>query len=175
LNCLLASFSPTSLEVLQMDNVGPFLKEPVKGKRFLSGFLRNGSARRTFPIHPFVGHDESCPLTVITCSDPSRLSSLREVAIVLFKRDCSQHIPSQGTAHDSRGQLRPVTGQMRIYLVRIPRRKGHSIQSIVLLAAAIAGRCRRIHGPTRVGPNGRDLKLPQGNPDRTTGPNLTHS
>src|SRR5262249_10982488 len=41
--------------------------------------------------------------------DSSRLSSLREVAIVLFRRDCSQHIPSQGTAHENREQLCPVT------------------------------------------------------------------
>src|ERR1043166_5772025 len=64
---------------------------------------------------------------------------------------------------------------MRTYLVRIPHRKGHSIQSNVLLASAIAGCCRRIHGPTRVGPNGRDLKLPWGNSDRTTGPKLASS
>ncbi len=38
----------------------------------------------------------------------SRLSSLREVAIVLFKRDCSQHIPSRGTAHANRERLCPV-------------------------------------------------------------------
>ena len=60
---------------------------------------------------------------------------------------------------------------MRTYLVRIPHRKGHSIQSDVLLASAIAGPNRRIHGPPRVGPNGRDLKLPPGNSDRTTGLN----
>jgi hypothetical protein len=64
---------------------------------------------------------------------------------------------------------------MRTYLVRIPHRKGHSIQSNVLLASAIAGCCRRIHGPTRVGPNGRDLELPKGNSDRTTGPKLLFS
>src|SRR5579883_2873496 len=61
---------------------------------------------------------------------------------------------------------------MRTYLVRIPHRQGHSIQSDVLLTSAIAGGCRRIHGPTRVGPNGRDLKLAGGNFDRTTGPKL---
>jgi hypothetical protein len=58
---------------------------------------------------------------------------LREVAIVLFKGDCSQHIPSRGTAHDSREQLcRGMSRQTRTYLVRIPRRKGHSIQRVVL-------------------------------------------
>jgi len=53
---------------------------------------------------------------------------------------------------------------MRMYLVRIPRRKGHSNQSDVLLASAIADPGRRIHGPNRVGPNGRDLELPRGQP-----------
>ena len=62
-----------------------------------------------------------------------------------------------------------------MYLVRIPHRKGHSNHSDVLLAWAIAGPGRRIHGPNRVGPNGRDLELPQGNPDRTTGPKLAPS
>jgi hypothetical protein len=51
---------------------------------------------------------------------------------------------------------------MRTYLVRIPHRQGHSIQSVVLLASAIAGPGRRIQVTSRVGPNGRDLKLPQG-------------
>ena len=58
---------------------------------------------------------------------------------------------------------------MRTYLVRIPRRQGHSNQSDVLLASAAAGLGRRIHGPNRVGPNGRDLELPKGSSDRTTG------
>jgi hypothetical protein len=66
-------------------------------------------------------------------------------------------------------------GQMRTYLVRIPHRQGHSIQRDVLLASAMAGPGRRIHGPTRVGPHGRDLKLPYGNSDRTTGPKLGSS
>ncbi len=61
--------------------------------------------------------------------------------------------------------------QMRVYLVRIPHRQGHSIQREVLLASTIAGP-GRLHGPTRVGPNGRDLKLRHGNSDRTPGPNL---
>ena len=45
--------------------------------------------------------------------------------------------------------------------MRIPRRQGHSVQSIVLPASAIAGPGRRIPVPSRVGPNGRDLNLPQ--------------
>jgi hypothetical protein len=39
-------------------------------------------------------------------------------------------------------------GSVRRYLVRIPHRKRHSIQRDVLLASAIAGPNRRIHGPT---------------------------
>src|SRR5437660_1360876 len=49
----------------------------------------------------------SLPLSLLRAS--SRLSSLREVAIVLCRRDCSQLIPSQGTAHVYREQLGPVT------------------------------------------------------------------
>jgi hypothetical protein len=65
--------------------------------------------------------------------------------------------------------LPALSWQMQIYLVRIPRRKGHSLHSVVLLTSTIAGPSRRIQGPHRVGPNGRDLKLRQGNRDRTTG------
>ena len=43
----------------------------------------------------------------------SRLSSPREVAIVLFRRERSQLIPSQGTAHENREQLCPVTDPNR--------------------------------------------------------------
>src|SRR6516164_11204504 len=64
---------------------------------------------------------------------------------------------------------------MRTYLVRIPRRQGHSTHSDVLTASPIADESRRIQGPTRVGPHGRDLKLPHGNSDRTTGPKLGSS
>ena len=102
------------------------------------------------------------------------VASLREVAIVLFK----------AIAPNTFLRVVPLTivvsssaawRQMRICLVRIPHRKGHSIPSNVLLASTIAGPDRRIHSPTRVGPNGRDLKLPQGNSDRTTGPHLDYS
>ena len=46
--------------------------------------------------------------------------------------------------------------QMRRYLVRIPRRRGHSNQSIVRFAAV----GDRIHGGARVDLYGRDLNLP---------------
>jgi len=62
--------------------------------------------------------------------------------------------------------------QMRIYLVRIPRRKGHSIQRVVQPGFAIADQAAASTVRHRVGPNGRDLKLP-GNLDRTTSRILT--
>jgi hypothetical protein len=93
--------------------VGPFLKEFVKRKRFPSGFLRNGSAWRNRLFCWFVGRDKSCVVSVVAFRDSSRLSSPREVAIVLFRGDCSQHIPSRGTAHDNREQLCLVIGRGR--------------------------------------------------------------
>ena len=59
-----------------------------------------------------------------------RLSSRREGAIVLFLCDCSQHIPSQATTHAFVSNS-ARSWQMLMYLVRIPRRKGHSNQSSV--------------------------------------------
>lgn len=51
----------------------------------------------------------------------------------LSTRDCSQHIPSRGTSQGIRERLCP-SWQTLIYLVRIPLRKGHSIQCNVRLA-----------------------------------------
>jgi len=51
----------------------------------------------------------------------------------LSTRDCSQHIPSRGTSHGIRERL-CRSWQTLIYLVRIPLRKGHSIQLDVRLA-----------------------------------------
>src|SRR5204862_4685754 len=101
------------------------------------------------------------------------------VSVVVSAGSCNRSfqrrfLPTHSFAsavHASREQLCRVSWQMRIYLVRIPRRKGHSIQSVVLPASTISGAGCCIHGHIRVGPNGRDLKLPQGNSDRTTGPN----
>jgi hypothetical protein len=67
---------------------GVFLKEPVKPKRFPFGFFRTGSAWRSRLFSWFVGRghrDEFWVITVVTFRDSSRLSSLREVAIVLFR------------------------------------------------------------------------------------------
>src|SRR5205809_5347519 len=121
-------------------DVGPFLKEPVKQKRSSFGFLRSGSAPRSC-LFLLVGLLVTAnrvqfivALAVIVFGFVSVVvASLREIAIVLFRGDCSQHIPSRGTAHANGEQLCLVIRlwQMRIYLVRIPRRKGHSIQSIV--------------------------------------------
>ena len=57
----------------------------------------------------FVGRGPCCALAAVTFWASSRFSSLREVAIVLCRRDCSQLIPSQGTAPENREQLCPVT------------------------------------------------------------------
>jgi len=56
---------------------------------------------------------------------------LREVAIVLFQGDCSQHIPSQGTAHVHRERLYLVV--VDAYLSGANSSPpGHSIQRNVL-------------------------------------------
>jgi hypothetical protein len=61
------------------------------------------------------------------------LSSLREVAIVLFKGDCSQNIPSRGTPHDNREQLCLSVAMADADLSGAnSSRKGHSIQRVVL-------------------------------------------
>ena len=90
--------------------------------------------------------------------DSSRLSSQREVAIVLFLCDRSQHIPSQGTAHVSFARGSAWSWQMLICLVRIPHRMGHSIQRDVRLVGIGVRSSHRINGCIRVGPNGRDLE-----------------
>ena len=62
----------------------PFLKEFVKQRRFPPSFLRTGSARRGCRFFPI-----SWPCLIVdrcrcrSLLDSSRLSSLREVAIVL--------------------------------------------------------------------------------------------
>ncbi len=89
----------------------------------------------------------------------SRSSSQREVASFFSTRDCSRPIPSRGTAHAIvRGSA--SSWQTLMYLVRIPHRKGHSIQRDVWLAETVAwfSVATSTVAP-RVGPNGRDLKL----------------
>src|SRR5262249_36686261 len=94
--------------------------------------------------------------------------------IVLFQRDCSQHIPSQSTARDHCERLRPVVGPGRCGFIwcEFLAVRATPTKASCSLAWAMVGPGRRIHGRTRVGPNGRDLELPEGNPDRTTGPML---
>jgi hypothetical protein len=158
-------------------DVGPFLKEFVKRKRFSPDRLRNGSAGRG--SRPFrVCRSRSLPRSG-RChfSAASRLSSLREVAIVLFRRDCSQLIPSQGTIHGYREQLGPVTDPGRCGRIwcEFLTARATPYTATCWPASPIADESRRIQGPTRVGPHGRDLKLPTGNSDRTTGPKLLFS
>ena len=104
------------------------------------------------------------------------MSSLREAAIVLFKRDCSQHIPSQATAHDNREQLCLVIGCGRCGFIwcEFLAVRATPYTASCGQASTIAGERRRIQGRTRVGPHGRDLKLPSSNSDRATGPHRVH-
>ena len=95
----------------------------------------------------------SLPLSLLRAS--SRLSSLREAAIVLVRRDCSQLIPSQGTAHDSREQLRPVTDPGRcgriwceFLTVRATLTKATCCWPRPLLAQAAASTVRTELAPT---------------------------
>ena len=105
------------------------------------------------------------------------MSLLREVASVLCRRDCSQLILSQGTAPDHREQLGPVTDPGRCGRIwcEFLTARATPYTATCWPASPIADESRRIQGPTRVGPNGRDLKLPHGNSDRTTGPKLGSS
>jgi hypothetical protein len=96
-----------------------FLKELVKRKRLPSGWLRSGSAGRT-PLFPGVrwarGFLRSYRHLVLRlrvgCRRFATGSCNRS-----FRGDCSQHIPSRGTAHDSREQLRRGRGSCRRGLV----------------------------------------------------------
>src|SRR5262249_4330404 len=125
----------------------------------------------------FVGRGQCCAVVAVTFRAPSRLSSLREVAIVLGRRDCSQLIPSQGTAHDNHEQLCPVTAPGRCGRIwcEFLTARATPYTATCWRACTSADESRRIQGPTRVGPHGRDLELPQGNSDRTTGPKLSSS
>src|SRR5262245_44365135 len=90
----------------------PFLKEFVKQKRFSSGWLRNGSVG----AHVAFSSGSAAVIPALLPSSryraPSRLSSLRCGKLQSFfsQRDCSQHIPSRGTVHDNREQLRRGLG-----------------------------------------------------------------
>ena len=112
----------------------------------------------------------SLPLSLLRAS--SRLSSLRGVAIVLVRRDCPQHIPSQVTAHDNRGQLGPVTEPGRcgriwceFLTVRATLPKATCCWPRPLLAQAAASTVRTelaqtggisgCHGATPIGQPGR--------------------
>ena len=104
----------------------------------------------------FVGRAPCRALAAVTSRAPSRLSSLREVAIVLCRRDCSQLIPSQGTAPDHREQLGPVTDPGRCGRIWCEFLTGRATPYTATCwrASPIADESRRIQGPTRVGPTG---------------------
>jgi hypothetical protein len=90
----------------------PFLKELVKRKRLPSGWLRNGSAGRA-PLFPGVRRARGLLLSyrrlVIRPRDGCRRFATGSCHRS-SRGDCSQHIPSRGTAHDSREQLRRGRG-----------------------------------------------------------------
>jgi hypothetical protein len=90
------------------------------------GLLRTGGVSRS--------RLSRCQLMIrgpVSCLDSARSPSLRGVAVVLFPCDCSRTFPSRGTTHTLCEEL-CLGRQTRMYLVRIPRRKGHSILSNVL-------------------------------------------
>ena len=78
-------------------------------------------------------------------------------------RDCSQNIPSQGTARVLASNS-AQSWQMLMYLVRIPRRRGHSNQSNVrichggqgVLRAHVANRAQQVAGYSERGVVGFD-------------------
>src|SRR5262249_48455585 len=92
-------------------------------------------------------------------------------------RDCSQHIPSRSTTHDRREQLclGIDPGKCGFIYCEFLTVRATPYTATCGRASTIAGESHRIQGPTRVGPNGRDLKLPEGNSDRTTGRNFSLS
>ena len=101
-----------------------------------------------------------------------RLSSRREVAIVLFLCDCSQHIPSRGTAHRTGGWLCLVVADANLSVANSSP-YSHSIQSNVRPAETVV--CFSVAASRvapRVGSYGRDLKRRVSRSDRTTVPSF---
>ncbi len=111
--------------------VGPFLKEIVKREAVSLGFLRSGSARAN---RLFLSVTSASRVVAVVLG-----SSV--VSVVVAAGSCNRSFPARLLPTHSFAEYRPRlpwvappgrrSGQMRIYLVRIPRRKGHSIQSIV--------------------------------------------
>jgi hypothetical protein len=89
--------------------VGPFLKEFVKRKIVSLRVLRNGSAGRSgrlFLVMGVLADNGSQSIWIrLGCRRHGKLQSF------FLTRDCSQHIPSRGTAHDKREQFCPVMTQ----------------------------------------------------------------
>jgi hypothetical protein len=153
--------------LLQSQKHGTFLKESVKRKRFFSGFLRTNCVFAFSPVFPIQMYGSfvviGCFWRRLGCRRYGKLQSFFSIG------DCSQHIPSRGAAHDHREQLCRVLVMADADLSScefLPVRATPFTASCGLTSARF-GRSRRIQGAIRVGPNGRDLKLP-GNSDRTT-------
>src|SRR5262249_57379222 len=121
--------------------VGPFLKEYVKGKQFSFGLVRTDSARCTLPVLLVRCPDAFCAVAVV--------SFLAFVSVVVATGSCNRSfqrrlLPTHSFARYRSRETRAALpgngpGQMRTYLVRIPHRQDHSIQSNVLLASTLAG------------------------------------
>src|SRR5262249_39270872 len=128
--------------------------------------------RRVFP--GFVGRSDPRARTVVwwSGSDSVVVASLREVAIVLFAAIAPntflRELPPTIAVSGSAGA--PGGGEGGFCLVRSPPCPAPPNKSCVLRPGALGGRGRRIQDTSRVGPNGRDLGLPLGSSDRTTGP-----
>ena len=104
--------------------------------------------------------------------DSSWLSSLREVAIVLFKgRDCSQNIPSQVTAHGIREQLCLVVADADVSGANSSR-KGHSNHEVVQLTET--GSATASNDDIELAQTG-GISIRRGGSDRTTLTNLDWS
>ena len=117
----------------------PFLKEFVKPKRFPLGSLHTGSAVRN---RLFSVSCSSCRGFVTFFFDSSRSSSLREVAIVLFKR-----------------AIAPDTFLREVLLACPARGSASSWQTLIYLAAN-SSPLWPLHSPHRAGWLGTWLRPP---------------
>src|SRR6476661_7877108 len=103
---------------------------------------------------------------VVTCWYSSRLSSLREVAIDLFQAIAPNtflhKVPLTITVSSSATGTDADLSSCEFLTVRATPFNASYCRPRSLLV-----RDGRIHGHIRVDPNGRDLKLPWGNSDRT--------
>ena len=102
---------------------------------------------------PNAGRRRACYLSVrLGCRRRGKSRSFLAEAIAPYT--FLRELPAPPCGGGSAGLAR----QTRIHLVRIPRREGHSIHSVVPPPPALVAGGRRIQGHIRVGPNGRGLE-----------------